>query len=70
MSQNVGTWRMITQTYSKVTQGKGDQGMFTQGNVTQSKIIHAIIHGKIALEIQVIIINKHYVTIDIILTCS
>ena len=31
LSQNVGTWRMITQ--SKDTQGKGNLGLFTHGKV-------------------------------------
>ena len=32
-----------------VTQGKGNQGIFTQGKVTQSNIIHTITQGKITL---------------------
>ena len=38
---------MIFQTYSKVTQGKGNQGIFTQGKGTQSNNIHKITQGKI-----------------------
>ena len=57
---------MITQTKSKVTQGKGDQGLFTQVKVTQSNVIYQITQGKVSLEIQVIIINNHYVTIDVL----
>ena len=40
VSQNVGTWRMIIQTWSKVTQGNGNQGIFTKGKVTHSNNIH------------------------------
>ena len=58
---------MITQAYSKVTQGKGNQGIFTQGKVTQSNIIHTITQGKVTLQIQVIIINKQYKTIYFLL---
>ena len=41
---------MTVQTWSKVTQGKGNQGIFTQGKVTQSNDIHTITQGKITTQ--------------------
>ena len=41
----MGTWYMIIQTYSNVTQGKGNQGIITQGKFTHSNNIHTITQG-------------------------
>ena len=49
LSQNMGTWHMIIQTQSKVTKGKGNQGIFTWDKVTQSNNIHTITQGKIII---------------------
>ena len=45
--RSVGTWRIIIQSWSKVTQSKGNQGIYTQGKVTQSNDIHIITQAKI-----------------------
>ena len=49
LSQNLGTWRIITQNLSKFAQGKGNQGIFTQDMVTQINISPTFTQGMITI---------------------